>query len=66
MSPEEEARLLAGIRDARRRSEELKEQAKAVQQNAVSAALSAGVSPLSIAAELGITKARVYQIRDGR
>lgn len=66
MSAEEQERLLEAIRNARQRSEDLRAEAKAVQQQAVSAALSAGVSPLAIAAELGITKARVYQIRDGR
>lgn len=66
MSEVEKRRLLSAVLKARERADELKKQATDVQARAVSAALSAGVSPVDIAAALGVTKARVYQIRDGR
>lgn len=62
MSASEEKRLLKAVRDARRQIAA----AKTAQQEAVTAALAAGISPVVIAGELGVSKARVYQIRDGR
>jgi hypothetical protein len=53
---------LKAVRDARRQIAA----AKTAQQEAVTAALAAGISPVVIAGELGVSKARVYQIRDGR
>jgi hypothetical protein len=62
VSAAEEKRLLKAVRESRRQISA----AKAQQQEAVAAALSAEISPTVIAAELGVSKARVYQIRDGR
>lgn len=62
MSDGEKRKLLAAVRKARQQIAD----AKAAQQSAVMAALNAEISPVEIGAELGVTKARVYQIRDGR
>ena len=66
VDPRDQKRLLAAVLKARQRARRLRAEAKTLQQEAVKAALSAGVSPLAIAAELNVTKARVYQLRDGR
>lgn len=66
MSDAEAKRLLNAVLQSREHAERLRAQAKEIQAEAVSAALDAGISPLDIAAVLGVTKARVYQIRDGR
>lgn len=66
MNPREEERLLAAVLESRQRAQRLRAEARTLQRDAVTAALSAGVSPVAIAAELHVTKARVYQLRDGR
>lgn len=66
MTPEEADRLLAVVKSAQAEWLRLRNEADDQRRAAVTAALDAGISPVAIADSLGVTKARVYQIRDGR
>jgi hypothetical protein len=66
VAPELEAELVAAVVQSRQEAGVLKDEATAVVSSAVAAALEAGVSRATLADALGITVARVYQLRDGR
>lgn len=60
--PAEQERLLAAVRGTHERITA----AKGAHREAVVAALAAGVSGTEIARVLGVTRHRVYQLRDGK
>lgn len=62
MSAEEQARLLKAVRNTQKRIAE----ARSAHREAVISALEAGVSGTVIAQVLGVSRHRVYQIRDGK
>lgn len=57
--------LLTAVVQARNTAAELKDGAKALVADAVAEAMDAGISVARIAAELGVSRQRVYQLRDG-
>lgn len=66
VSPEDQARLLAAVKTAQAEAEEATARARATRQRAVVAALDSGITAVQIAESLGVTRARVYQMRDGK
>lgn len=56
---------LTAVVEARNAAAELKDGARTLVAEAVADALAAGVSAVKIAAALGVSRSRVYQIRDG-
>lgn len=62
VSPDVEKRLLSAVRRSKQRIID----AKADQRVAVTEALAAGVSAQSVAEALGVSRYRVYQLREGK
>lgn len=65
-APDVEAQLVAAAVQSRQEAAVLKGEATAVVSAAIAEALAAGVSRATLADALGVTVARVYQMRDGR
>jgi hypothetical protein len=66
---EDRADALEAIRESTQRravAEEAFGAAVEAQTTAIRTAIAAGVSTLDLAAETGLSRARIYQIRDGR
>lgn len=66
IAPERESELVAAAVQSRQEAAVLKDEATAVVSSAIGEALAAGVSRTVLAEALGVTVARVYQLRDGR
>lgn len=66
VAPERESELVAAVVQSRQEAAVLKGEATAVVSAAITEALAAGVSRAVLANALGVTVARVYQLRDGR